>query len=782
MSANEIVLITGSSGYIGSALTKKLSVHFKIIGLDRDIPKKKVEGVDYYALDFSSSDELHKVIKELRQKFGTKIKSVIHLVAYYSFSGEESDLYQKITVEGSGNLLRTLNEFFQVEQFVFSSTMLVHEPASSGEEIDEESPVSPSWPYPQSKVKAEEIIAREKGDVKVVNLRIAGIYDDYGHSVPIGNHIMRIYEQHFSSLLFPGNYHNRQSYLHLEDLLEAIFLLIKKSESLPDSITLVLGEDEALSFKELQSLIGKELYGKEWPIIRVPPFFARTGAYLLQKLPMVREPFIKPWMISYADDHYDLNINKVKEVLNWEPRHRLRETLPKMITALKTNPRRWYKEHKMVAPTYRDLVTSAVGETTYRFAVLLNIFLGLLVFSNPFMLDNLSSLEFTNDLIVGFLVILFSIISLIPTLRWVRWITALTAVWLMFSPLVFWSQEAAVYSNNTILSALILMISAYTPSRNIEAPGEIPSGWSYNPSEWTQRVPIMFLAFLGFLMARYLSAYQLGHISTIWDPFFGDGTARILTSDISKAFPISDAGLGALSYLLDVVAAAIGDKNRWKTMPWMVVLFGLLIIPTGVTSIVLVMLQPIGVGAWCTLCLITAVVMLLMVPPAVDEVCASVQFLRRSLKEGKTFWRTFLMGSDEGEEEDKKAVPREPVEYAFPFHILLSTILGAWLLFTPYVLGISGIEATNLYISGALIVTFAVIALSEIARIVRIFNVFGGFWIAISAWMIGNMDLTAALHSTILGLILMALSLPRGKIREHFGSLDSWSRWSPLSQ
>ncbi|HLW56497.1 MAG TPA: NAD-dependent epimerase/dehydratase family protein, partial [Bacteriovoracaceae bacterium] len=106
MSSNEIVIITGSSGYIGSALTKKLSANFKIIGLDRDIPDKRVEGVDYYALDFSSSDELYEVIKGLRQKFGASIKSVVHLVAYYSFSGEESDLYQKITVEGSGNLLR----------------------------------------------------------------------------------------------------------------------------------------------------------------------------------------------------------------------------------------------------------------------------------------------------------------------------------------------------------------------------------------------------------------------------------------------------------------------------------------------------------------------------------------------------------------------------------------------------------------------------------------------------------------------------------------------------
>ena len=235
MSNKAIIIITGSSGYIGGALTEKLSKEFKVVGLDRGIPDKKIPGVDYYAVDFSSFECLQKTLKEIYQKFGSKIKSVIHLVAYYSFSGEESDLYEKITVQGSGNFLKTLNQFFEVKQFIFSSTMLVHEPGLAGKETNENSPVKPSWPYPKSKVEAEKIIESERGKVKTVNLRIAGIYDDYGHSVPLGNHIMRIYEQHFSSLLFPGNYHNRQSYLHLEDLLEAIELLIKKDMTLPDS-------------------------------------------------------------------------------------------------------------------------------------------------------------------------------------------------------------------------------------------------------------------------------------------------------------------------------------------------------------------------------------------------------------------------------------------------------------------------------------------------------------------------------------------------------------------
>jgi len=60
-----------------------------------------------------------------------------------------------------------------------------------------------------------------------------------------------------------------------------------------------------------------------------------------------------------------------------------------------------------------------------------------------------------------------------------------------------------------------------------------------------------------------------------------------------------------------------------------------------VTSIVLVMLQPVSIGAWCTLCLVASVVMLLMVSPALDEVIATGQFLLRTKREYGNVWRAF---------------------------------------------------------------------------------------------------------------------------------------------
>lgn len=179
--------------------------------------------------------------------------------------------------------------------------------------------------------------------------------------------------------------------------------------------------------------------------------------------------------------------------------------------------------------------------------------------------------------------------------------------------------------------------------------GQPPPGWDTNPSAWGERLPIVVLATVGFVIATYLSLFQYGVIGTVWEPFFGDGSRTILTSKISDILPIKDGALGAIGYLLDVVTGVAYGQDRWRTQPWIVILFGLAVGPLGAGSIILVVLQPVLLGAFCTLCLTTAVISVLMIGPAMDEVLASLQFLRRAKDEGRSVWRAFwgIGASDE---------------------------------------------------------------------------------------------------------------------------------------
>ena len=70
-------------------------------------------------------------------------------------------------------------------------------------------------------------------------------------------------------------------------------------------------------------------------------------------------------------------------------------------------------------------------------------------------------------------------------------------------------------------------------------------------------------------MSRQMSAFQLGYTHSVWEPFFDPGTKGVLNSTVSRSLPISDAGVGAVAYMVEGLMGFIGDKQRWRTMPWM---------------------------------------------------------------------------------------------------------------------------------------------------------------------------------------------------------------------
>lgn len=173
----------------------------------------------------------------------------------------------------------------------------------------------------------------------------------------------------------------------------------------------------------------------------------------------------------------------------------------------------------------------------------------------------------------------------------------------------------------------------------------IPPGWRHNPSTWPQRLPIVAAAMVGFAIATYLSLFQYGVIDTVWEPFFGDGSRVVLESGLSRVLPVPDAALGAAAYLVDAVAGALLGVHRWRTAPWIVVLFAIAVGPLGLISILLVIAQPVLYGSFCTLCLASAVVSLAMIPGAMDEALASGQELRRVHRAGGSVWTAFWKGS-----------------------------------------------------------------------------------------------------------------------------------------
>lgn len=846
MAQRDVVIITGSSGFIGSALINRFAGQFSLVGFDRMASHAPPPAAECVCIDLTSEQGMRGAFERIRIAYGNRIASVIHLAAYYDLSGEPSPLYEQITVRGTERLLQHL-QAFEVEQFIFTSTMLVHAPVEPGQRINEDSPIDPKWAYPLSKVETESLIRKQHGDIPIALLRLAGVYDDRCRNAFLSQQIARIYERQILSHLYPGNIERGQAFVHLDDVGEALFRIIEKRKELPPELSLLVGEPETLSYDEVQRTSGRLLHGEEWETHEIPKAAAKTGAWIQGDL-LQEEPFIKPWMVDFADDHYDLDITRARTLLGWEPKYSLRATLPVIIDALKADPVSWYRDNKLNPALVAGDAASAPeqnqsGDSHQKTEEMLaekrmlrghdemmlvehrqtswthfaNIALGAWLVTSPTVFGlfepsavseavlrvtaerGLPSPEWRNwalgwsDIGAGTLIMLFGLLSLSRRTNWAQWANTVVGLWLLFAPLVFWAPSAGSYANDTIIGALVITFAVLVPMmpgmsmEGMMGGPDIPPGWTYCPSTWAQRLPIIVMGALGFLIARYLAAYQMGHTEYIWDPFFGgtggrNGTETIITSDVSKAWPIPDGGLGAVAYMLEILMGAMGDKRRWRTMPWMVTFFGILVVPLGVVSIYFIIIQPIAIGTWCTLCLLAALAMLIMIPFAIDELVAMGQFLVWSRRSGKSLLRMFFMGGAlDGGKEDKGSdldSVRSSVTAMFqgvtlPWTLVASAALGIWLMFTRLTLATVPPMADSDHLVGALVATTAVVAMAEVVRPLRFVNVLFGAWLLLAAWFLDGASLTAHLSNAAVGIALIGLSLPRGRrSREHYAGWD----------
>jgi len=390
-----------------------------------------------------------------------------------------------------------------------------------------------------------------------------------------------------------------------------------------------------------------------------------------------------------------------------------------------------------------------------------------------------------NAIVTGVLIVALAGLSLRGRHAWAPWVTLLVGVWLIYAPLVFWAPTFALYANDTavgfavILLVLVMSRLPGTSGAALDDPSDVPPGWTYSPSVFRQRLPIIVLALVCVAFAVPMTAFQLGHIEGLPDPFFGgfaglNGTETVLSSDVSEAIPVSDAGLGVTAYLIEVLLGLQGGRRRWRTSPWSVAMFGAVVVPLGVVSITFIIIQPILIGTYCTFCLVTAGAMLIMIPFAVDEAIATVQFVWRRWRSGAPLLVTFFRGGTiAGSRSSEGRPPEEPYftwslvdmgrGITLPWNLLLAATTGALLMLSPIVTGHDAPLVDTLHLVGSLAVTVSVIAMAEPVRALRFLDVPLGLWLLAAPWLVADATAAGTLLSVGGGALLVLFGLPRGR-------------------
>ncbi|HEX2841401.1 NAD-dependent epimerase/dehydratase family protein [Hyphomicrobium sp.] len=817
-SAKPVVLIVGAAGNLGRSIAESLADDYQIVGFDRSSSQSPFEIFD---VDVASDPSVELALYKLRAAYGAHLASVIHLVAYFDFSGEANPLYTLVNVDGTRRLLKGLQSF-EVEQFIYASTVLVHAPCRPGERIDESQPIGPRWAYPASKAEAEAVVRAEHGHIPSVIMRLAGVYDT-GSMVPtLAHQIARIYERDFASYFYAGSTLVGQAMVHRADMLDAFRRTVERRRNLPAATELLIGEADAVGYDALQDELGYLIHGvDDWPTMRLPKPLAAAGVWAQDRLePAIpdivdggRTPFIKPFMVALADDHYALDTERARKLIGWEPRHCLKDELPSIVAALKRDPAGWYAANDLIAPAWvkdahnisenaeslraRHNAQVKAEHGANRWAHFVNIGLGTWLLVQPPLINVTEPLLRMAEMGLGAGLIVFASLAISVCNPWARWVCAGIGTLVMAAPFLFWTVNAAAYISDTLVGALIVGFAVcLKPEPGTSAAAAlsgpaVPPGWTYNPSAWVQRLPIILMALSGVYVSRYLAAYQLGHVPTVWEPFFQgssadpkNGTEEIITSAVAKAWPVSDAAVGAFTYLMEILTGLVGSSVRWRTMPWLVILFGLMIAPLGIVSIFFIIIQPVVIGTWSTIALFGAALILIQIPYSLDELIATAQFLRRRVLAGQNWLRVLLYGDTDDQNELSKGQPRSDefdqsapkvIRAAFgggvnlPWTLAAAAGIGVVLMFSrTFIVG--NVELANAHhVIGSLVLAVVSIAAAEVARKMRyLVGVLGVLLIGAPLWYPDGVVPTAL--SAALGVALIALCIPRGPVRERYGT------------
>lgn len=347
--SKEIVLITGASGFIGTALIERLINDYSIIGIDKVLHKDRNSKVIWFKADISNRKLLNGVFEKIKKKFNGNVDYVFHLAAYYDLSNRKSNRYRETNENGTKYLLDNLVNL-NVKEFVFASSTAVVKPVETNEILNEESELGAELYYGNSKIASEKIILDYKEKIKVTIVRLAAVYSHDCRLLPLANQIAFVWKRGFGYRYFPGKGEGGLSYIHIDDVTDAFNKAMLLSKDISSGHIFILSEEEYVSNNVLFSLIFHEIYGKQSSLIHLSKWIVRALIYAKNMICYLsgKDYFFKPWMVNIADKKYRFDIAKAKGALKWQPRYLLKEFIPVIIQGLKRAPGDWFKINDVV--------------------------------------------------------------------------------------------------------------------------------------------------------------------------------------------------------------------------------------------------------------------------------------------------------------------------------------------------------------------------------------------------------------------------------------------------
>jgi len=310
MSGSKKILVTGATGFVGSALVQRLlrSEDNQIIALvrraDATLPKQVV-------ISNISGEEIEKVQLPL-----SDVGVIIHCAARVHVMNDTSDSplseFRKVNVKFTLELARRAAAE-GVRRFIYISSIKVNgEETNPGHAFHADDSPAPRDPYGISKMEAESglrVIGEQTG-MEIVIIRPVLVY---GPGVKANFRKMMTLLK--SGIPLPlGAVNNKRSLVSLDNLVDLIVTCMKHPAA--SNQTFIASDGDDVSTTQLLTLMGRAL-GRPACLIPIPAFLLEMGASLLGKREVMRR----------LTGSLQVDISKAYDLLGWRPVVSLEESM-----------------------------------------------------------------------------------------------------------------------------------------------------------------------------------------------------------------------------------------------------------------------------------------------------------------------------------------------------------------------------------------------------------------------------------------------------------------------
>jgi UDP-glucose 4-epimerase len=296
------VLVTGASGFVGSALCEHLIERgLTTTGIVRHFPANPVPGVDYQIVSDLSKSKLWKEIL-------AGVDVVVHCAARaHVMRDSEIDplaVYREVNVEGTRYLAEQAVSY-GIKRFIYISSIKVNGEGTSEQPFKADDIPAPEDAYGISKWEAEQVLQKIVCNSK---LEIVIIRPPLVYGPEVRANFFKLMRLVKSGLPLPlGAINNSRSFVALDNLVDLILICLDHPAAIDQTFLVSDGDD--LSTPELLRRTAKA-FGKSPRLIPIPVLLLKATALLLGKKDFYQR-LCGPLQID---------IGKAKQLLGWTPK------------------------------------------------------------------------------------------------------------------------------------------------------------------------------------------------------------------------------------------------------------------------------------------------------------------------------------------------------------------------------------------------------------------------------------------------------------------------------